>query len=69
MAQGRGGYRESASLVVYGCDTTANYTRADWVGLALAALDQAGIFPDRLATAYQHARGDTDGTLDNLDLL
>lgn len=50
-------YRESAKRVVYGSPETAAFTAADWVGLALAALDQAGITPAQLAKAFQAVHG------------
>lgn len=56
-------YLETARRVVYDCPDTATFTAADWVGLALAALDQAGITPRQLNDAYRHARGDTKRVL------
>lgn len=35
-------YGARIDAVVYGCAATADYTREDWLRLALAALDQAG---------------------------
>jgi hypothetical protein len=53
---------------VYGCDATATYARADWIGLALAALDQAGVTPRQLHDAYKASRnGETDDVLWQLD--
>jgi hypothetical protein len=46
---------------------TANYTRADWIRLALAALDQASITPGTFAKAYEQGRGNEQRTLENLD--
>ena len=36
------GYGPRVDAVVYGSSATASYTRADWIALAIAALDQAG---------------------------
>ncbi len=66
--QGAGGYMASASEVVYKSDATARYTADDWVGLALAALDQADVTPDQLARAYRHGKGDTVRVLVELEL-
>lgn len=60
-------YGHRVDGVVYGCDETRGYTRADWLRLALAALDQAGVSPRDLSDAHGHARGDTEGTLYELD--
>lgn len=38
----RGAYDARTQAVVYGCDDTADFTREDWINLAMAALDQAG---------------------------
>jgi hypothetical protein len=50
-------------------DEISGTPTAEFVRLALAALDQAGITPVQLATAYRHARGYTEGTLVELDLI
>ena len=62
MEQGRGGYWPTASTVVYECDATSEFTRADWIALAVAALDQAGVTPAQFAEATRLAEsaGHTD---------
>lgn len=47
-------YRATAANIIYQNDATASFTRADWIGLALAALDQAGISPSKLADAHRY---------------
>lgn len=46
-------YVQRIDAVVYGSDTS-DYTREDWIRLALAALDQAGVSPAQLADADRH---------------
>lgn len=63
-------YGARVDAVVYGCPATADYTREDWIRLALAALDQADVTPDRLATAYRDGnrqRRNVNGVLFELD--
>lgn len=43
--QGNEGYGSKVDEVIYHCEATKGYTREDWIALALAALDQAGIKP------------------------
>lgn len=59
-------YGAKTDAVVYGCDETADFESEDWIRLALAALDQAGVTPARLSVAYQHARGSTEGAIEEL---
>lgn len=40
---------ERVQDVVYGCDYTLDFDRQDWLDLAMAALDQAGITADEQA--------------------
>ena len=61
------GYGPRTDALVYEQSVTADYTRADWIRLALAALDQAGVSPASFTTAYQHGRGNEQRTLENLD--
>lgn len=49
-------------------EPTKDFTAADWVLLALAALDQAAVTPDQLARAYRFGRGKEAAVLDELDL-
>lgn len=62
-------YDATTDAVVYDCDRTASFTPADWARLALAALDQAGVSPEQLARAHRAARGRTEATLFDLDLV
>ena len=57
------GYGQRINEVVYKSDATATYTREDWIRLALAALDQAGVTPRQLADADRHGRGKIDRVL------
>lgn len=62
------GYGKRIDSVVYGCDATSDYTREDWIRLALAALDQAGVSPRQLEDAYRHgSRRGVNGVLVELD--
>ena len=40
---GKTQYDTRTDAVIYGCDATASFTPADWIRLAMAALDQAGV--------------------------
>lgn len=66
MGHGQTQYDEKTDPVIYGSPVTADFTREDWLRLALAALDQAGITPPQLSVAFQHARGKTDGVIEEL---
>jgi hypothetical protein len=58
---------ECVSRVVYESEETSRFDRTDWIGLALAALDQAGVTPAQMAAAYRHARGRINGVFEELD--
>lgn len=64
------GYGKRIDSVVYDCDATNDFTREDWIRLALAALDQAGVSTNQLDTAHRHGsrqnRG-VEGVLVELD--
>jgi hypothetical protein len=47
------GYGPNVDSVVYGCDATRTYTRGDWIALALAALDQAGVTDTKILRGVQ----------------
>ena len=51
------GYGQRVNDVIYKTDATATFTREDWIRLALAALDQAGVTTRALADADRHGRG------------
>jgi hypothetical protein len=57
------GYGNRVDDVVYHSDATATYTREDWIRLALASLDQAGVSPRELLDAHRHGRGVADAVL------
>lgn len=51
-------YSERVDAVIYGSPITADYTREDWLRLAYACLDQAGLPGDALkipAPAWRNA--------------
>ena len=55
---------------VYGCDAPHDYTRADWIKLALAALDQAGVNTRQLHDAYMRGmrgKGTWDDVVEELE--
>ncbi|HTP97951.1 MAG TPA: hypothetical protein VMN56_01415 [Casimicrobiaceae bacterium] len=60
-------YGKKTYTVVYG-NGTDDYTEADWVRLALAALDQAGVSVQIFAEAERRARGDVAAMIAELDL-
>lgn len=71
MGNSSRGYGKLIDDIVYGTNT-CEFGPAQWVQLALAALDQAGVSPARLADAYRHGmrkNGGTVAVLDELDLL
>lgn len=66
MGHGQTQYDEKTDKVIYDTSITAGFTTEDWLRLALAALDQAGVTPPQLSVAYQHARGKTAGIIEEL---
>lgn len=49
-----GGYsNESVNAVVYGSKATEDFSQQDWLDLALAALDQAGVKGAAFDSAYK----------------
>jgi hypothetical protein len=53
-------YDTRTDAVVYGCDATRDFTHEDWIRLAMAALDQAGLDAAEQAVV-RHALGSRSG--------